>query len=369
MNVVVGCPDDLGIRSKVWKLLLSYLPVKTPEWSAHLQKQRAAYSQFVDEVILQPGTAEHENNRTDVTMEDHPLNPHPESKWSQYFQDNEMLVQIDKDCRRLCPGLAFFQNPSLHTLDVLTNSKNRFETLRQRVEHSMLKAQTVSTNWVGINIAMNKKPTKRPTDDLLNLQEGQEAHWEVVERILFVYAKLNPGQGYVQGMNEIIGPIYYTFSLDNDEMNYGQAEADTFWCFTNLMSEIRDNFIKHLDDSACGIGERMDKFMRMLKDKDTTLWLKLQEQDLKPQYYAFRWITLLLSQEFELPDVQRLWDSLLADCQRFEFLISVCCAMLVLVREELLKSDFSANMKLVQNYPSMDIHLILAKAVELAGMR
>jgi len=28
-----------------------------------------------------------------------PLNPHPESKWSQYFQDNEMLIQIDKDCR------------------------------------------------------------------------------------------------------------------------------------------------------------------------------------------------------------------------------------------------------------------------------
>jgi len=23
-------------------------------------------------------------------------------------------------------------------------------------------------------------------------------------------------------MNEIIGPIYYTFSLDNDEMNYGE---------------------------------------------------------------------------------------------------------------------------------------------------
>ena len=32
------------------------------------------------------------------------------------------------------------------------------------------------------------------------------------------------------------------------------AEADAFWCFTHLMSEIRDNFIKHLDDSDCGIG-------------------------------------------------------------------------------------------------------------------
>lgn len=32
------------------------------------------------------------------------------------------------------------------------------------------------------------------------------------------------------------------------------VEADAFFCFTNLMSEIRDNFIKTLDDSACGIG-------------------------------------------------------------------------------------------------------------------
>ena len=33
------------------------------------------------------------------------------------------------------------------------------------------------------------------------------------------------------------------------------VEADAFFCFTNLMSEIRDNFIKSLDDSACGIGK------------------------------------------------------------------------------------------------------------------
>lgn len=51
------------------------------------------------------------------------------------------------------------------------------------------------------------------------MAEGEEAHWEVVERILFLYAKLNPGQGYVQGMNEIIGPIYYTFARDPD-MSY-----------------------------------------------------------------------------------------------------------------------------------------------------
>lgn len=46
------------------------------------------------------------------------------------------------------------------------------------------------------------------------MPNGCEAHWEVVERILFIYAKLNPGIAYVQGMNEIVGPIYYTFATD-----------------------------------------------------------------------------------------------------------------------------------------------------------
>ena len=56
--------------------------------------------------------------------------------------------------------------------------------------------------------------------DYRHLPDGQEAHWEVVERILFLYAKLNPGQSYVQGMNEIIGPIYYTFATDPDRGGY-----------------------------------------------------------------------------------------------------------------------------------------------------
>lgn len=53
------------------------------------------------------------------------------------------------------------------------------------------------------------------------------------------------------------------------------AEADTFFCFTNLMAEIRDNFIKSLDDSQCGITYKMEKVYSTLKDKDVELYLKL----------------------------------------------------------------------------------------------
>jgi hypothetical protein len=48
-------------------------------------------------------------------------------------------------------------------------------------------------------------------------------------------------------------------------------------------------------------GVLMQKFEDSLKLADITLWLHLQNQEIKPQYYAFRWLTLLLSQEFELP--------------------------------------------------------------------
>lgn len=71
-------------------------------------------------------------------------------------------------------------------------------------------------------------PHKNNTPSALNeyevLPNGCEAHWEVVERILFIYAKLNPGIAYVQGMNEIVGPLYYTFATDpNSEWKGRQA--------------------------------------------------------------------------------------------------------------------------------------------------
>jgi len=109
----------------------------------------------------------------------------------------------------------------------------------------------------------------------------------------------------------------------------GYAEHDTFFCFTNLMSEIRDNFCKTLDKAESGIGGNMQRLNQLLKQKDKELWARLEQQTMDPQFYSFRWLTLLLTQEFELPDVLRLWDSFFADPERFEFLIYFCCAMLL----------------------------------------
>lgn len=104
-------------------------------------------------------------------------------------------------------------------------------------------------------------------------------------------------------MNEIIGPIYYVFANDSNSSWKDYCEADTFWCFTNLMAEIRDIFNKHADsDKATGIVSRMDQFLNLLSKIDNEVYQQITlNQGIKPHYYAFRWITLLLSQEFPLP--------------------------------------------------------------------
>jgi len=71
-----------------------------------------------------------------------------------------------------------------------------------------------------------------------------------MKRALFVYAKLNPGIKYVQGMNEIYAPIYYQFATDTDSVAAQHAEADAFFCFVELISEFRDHFCQHLVSKA-----------------------------------------------------------------------------------------------------------------------
>lgn len=46
-----------------------------------------------------------------------------------------------------------------------------------------------------------------------------EYHWEVIERILYIYYKTHGSQNYVQGMNEIIAPIYFVFANDLSKVN------------------------------------------------------------------------------------------------------------------------------------------------------
>lgn len=238
--------------------------------------------------------------------DDHPLSLDRKSTWNAYFKDCELQAEIKKDVTRTFPTLHFFR-------------------------------------------------------------QGSDPHLESLGRILFIWCKLNPGVSYVQGMNEVLGPLYYLFAISPaNQKCRAAAESQAFFCFMNLMSEIMNNFIKTLDGSEMGIVHQIRLLSQLLQEKDPQLWKDLEKKKLNLQFFALRQLTLLLSQEFELPDVLRLWDTLFSDSNRFELLRYCCCAMLMLQRETLLRGDFAENLKLMQSYPPTDIENIINYALELA---
>ncbi|KAK8362627.1 hypothetical protein V6Z12_A03G113500 [Gossypium hirsutum] len=278
-----GIPDGAGIRSTVWKLLLGYLPPDHLQWSSELAKKRSEYKQFKEELLMNPteitrkleksavdDQSKSESSgllsRSQVTHGEHPLSLGESSIWNQFFQDTEIIEQIDRDVKRTHPDMHFFSGDS---------------------------------------------------------------------------------------------PLA--------KSNQAAAEADSFFCFVELLSGFRDHFCKQLDNSTVGIRSTISRLSQFLKEHDEELWRHLEiTTKVNPQFYAFRWITLLLTQEFNFADSLHIWDTLLSDPEGpLETLLRVCCAMLILVRTRLLAGDFTSNLKLLQNYPSSNISHLLYVANKL----
>ena len=180
-----------------------------------------------------------------------------------------------------------------------------------------------------------------------------------LSRVLLVYARLNPGVGYTQGMNEVLAPVYYVFASGRGPLAE-HAEADAFHCFVDLMGEFRDGFCETMDKASTGASGVLRRLGQLIAAHDRELWEHLDGTNKVDMHnYAFRWTTLLLTQEFAFHNVLRTWDALLSDPQgRQDALLRICAAMVLEKRDELLGGDFSANLSLLQRgFNAADPHL------------
>ncbi len=60
----------------------------------------------------------------------------------------------------------------------------------------------------------------------------------------------------MQGMNEILAVLYYCF-WQSDEAWAEYFESDLFFCFTSLMAETRDGFLRTMDSENTGINGKI----------------------------------------------------------------------------------------------------------------
>ena len=189
--------------------------------------------------------------------------------------------------------------------------------------------------------------------------------YAALERILFTWASLNRGIGYVQGMNEVVGTVYYVLRSDTNEEWSEFAEHDTYHICNTLLNEMRDMFVSDLDEADTGVMGAINSMISLLDKHDPELNQYLNSNAIEPTFYSIRWLTTLLSREFHLPDTIRLWDSLFACRHHSNFLRYFCVTMLMGVRSQILGSDFAEILKILQNYPAVDIDVMLDASNDL----
>lgn len=323
------------IRPLCWRILLNCLPEEKAKWSYIEENNKRQYEEYINLFLLGLGknkTASNQkiadNNVQSLEFKkcnDHPLSKAKNSNWNIFFSDQSLWDEIAKDTNRTRKDISFF------TCENSTNLKLKYPSLSK-----------------------NKKENK------------SEYHYEALTRILFVFAKKYPKIGYAQGMNEILAPIYYCFINDDKNSIFSSnSEADSFICFSQLMQEIQENFLKIQDSEKIGLELQMKDFNELLKKIDSRVFEHMKKNNISVQLFGFQWLLLMLSQEFSIDDVLKLWDSLLSHDKKKEYLNYMCIAILYIMREEILKGEYSEIILALQNLRQMDVKLIQEKAKSL----
>ncbi|KAI8448202.1 rab-GTPase-TBC domain-containing protein, partial [Phakopsora pachyrhizi] len=236
---------------------------------------------------------------------------------------------------------------------------------------------------------------------------------DLLTRLLAVWSALNPGIGYVQGMNHIGAVLIYVFSqsdsktqhirqervrsndpyhsderVDDDSDHFENVEADAFWAFNSLMSPIRDLFIKSFDSdqsisrpsqmspgvqSSLGFARVLSRYKSQLFRMEPDLAKRFESIDLDPRDYLIDWLGCLFCRCFHLPDLVRIWDSILAikldtsthQAQRMseevdsnqvlDYLVDLSCVMTLKVKQmpefhDVSKIEFDEIVQALQNF-------------------
>ena len=317
-----GLPDEIPIlRSIIWKINFGYLPINNEEWDKILEDKRSSYH-YYKEIFSNKLKEEYQLYKEYDSM------TKKEKEELDKKTNKILLEQICKDVNRTHNQMDFFFK-SIDENKIL--SKNELmEMMENRSNCSMKNVNDIYK----INI--------------------KETHADVIVRLLFIYSTFFPDLSYVQGMNEIIAPIYYVFSFDKTyevESSIDNIEADTFWTFNCLMAQIKDTFNREKDGEDIGLSGKVKRLKSMLEIVDPQLYSHFERYKLEFSNFAYRWFILFFSQDFLMIDILRLWDYMFAPEDKFENCYFVSLAILLIKKDELLVSDLTgilSNLKVLK---------------------
>lgn len=263
-HIFHGGIQDMELRKEVWMFLFGVY-----FWDSSTD-ERLQLDQTLREVY-EKGYKESWTNRK----------PHEDAREEEYWQDQ--IFRIDKDVKRNDRHMDIFK---YNTAD-----GKKPESGADSVDEPGGTIDEGSNNWI----------LKNP-------------HLISLKNILVSYNSYNPNLGYVQGMCDLLSPIYYVV----------RDEALAFWCFVNFMERMERNFLR--DQS--GIRDQMYTLSELCRLMLPKLSDHLNKCDSSNLFFCFRMLLVWFKREFEFKDVCSIWEVFLTDYYSSQFQLFFMLAIL-----------------------------------------
>ncbi|KAK6199963.1 GTPase activating protein [Scheffersomyces amazonensis] len=249
---------DNEIRKEAWLFLLGVY-----DWNTS-KEEREAYKKSYE-------TAYDELKLKWVNDED--------KRSTEFWKDQKH--RIEKDVNRTDRNLPIFKNPSR--------------------KHSGSNANANGNS----RESSPETPDEDELDDEFDISNIRNPHLYNIREILLTYNEFNENLGYVQGMTDLISPLYVTF----------QDESLTFWAFVKFMTRMERNFVR--DQSGMKI--QMNTLNKLLQFMLPNLFKHLEKCESIDLFFFFRMLLVWFKRELEWDQVLQLWEILWTDYYSSQF--------------------------------------------------
>ncbi|KAJ2775046.1 hypothetical protein IWQ57_000567 [Coemansia nantahalensis] len=292
-----GIPDGGELRALCWQILTGHLPADRRQWPHARAAARREYARILASVAQ----GEHDAHVA-----------------------RRLRAQIRADTERTQPDIALFRSRCDGARCIGRTGRRGAVDARHTLDGKIAAALADPQHSIDGPVAGSGCGAW--------LRDPPKTHADVLARILYVYSRSSPGTGYVQGMNEVLAPIYYVLATVQAD-----CEADAFHLLVRVLSGAhRDMFVSAMDAIQPPALARRSSDVRpdpwretgglqgilrhwwddYVRPTDEQLWARLDGLGLRPEHFAVRWLLAAGAREFALPDVLVLWDALMANRAR-----------------------------------------------------
>lgn len=310
-----GLESEDGVRKEAWLFLLGVY-----EWDSTKEERHAKMNSLRDEYIRLKGAWWERMVDETGTLE--------EREWWK-----EQKMRIGKPCH---PG----------------STSTAADAVTDRAIHGQIEKDVHRTDRHLPLFAGEDIP--HPDPDSPFAEAGTNVHLEQMKDMLLTYNEYNRDLGYVQGMSDLLAPIY---AVEQDD-------AVAFWGFTKFMERMERNFLR--DQSGMRLQLlTLDQLVQLL---DPKLYEHLAKVDSTNFFFFFRMLLVWFKREFEFEAILRLWEGLWTDYLSSNFHLFIAAAILEKHRTVIMEhlKGFDEVLKYVNELSgTIDLHSTIVRAEAL----